>query len=244
MCECPFVEGTTGIIRLPDDDPKTLEAFHQWAYQSCLPLVHPLSTGFEIAKLAIFADKYRIHMLINQTTDYIRLAIPKQHFKPTPEMFDFVFANTATDCPLRELCVFGLLRYYPGELPDLTLPQWTAVFARHPLIGVLSFQQQSKLANVENRDACHWHDHSDLSKVKGGGPDCPYQFGVHVSEVDNLVKARFKALRYEFPRPKDGVKASEVEQVLAGGVGGGSAPSGRLARAFSFLGLSSGGNGR
>ena len=69
------IESTKQVIRLPEDDATTFEHFFIWlhALEPCLSI----RSIDAIVDLAIFAEKYHVCHLKNQTSDVIRTALSK-----------------------------------------------------------------------------------------------------------------------------------------------------------------------
>ena len=105
--EGQFVEGTEQVLRLPEDDSTLFRHFQLWVYTK-----HILEDGEALSTvkykllidLHIFGDKYGIPGLQDAAIDVLIDEVIATKWYPT-SLFDHVYQNTASDSPLRGLCV-------------------------------------------------------------------------------------------------------------------------------------------
>ena len=107
-----FVEGTEQVLRLPEDDPTLFRHFQLWMYtKQILDDVEALDrvTYKLLIDLHIFGDKYGIPDLQDAAIDVLIDKAIATKVYPT-SLFDHVYQNTASDSPLRGLCIDWTLR--------------------------------------------------------------------------------------------------------------------------------------
>ncbi|KAL8727409.1 MAG: hypothetical protein Q9166_006081 [cf. Caloplaca sp. 2 TL-2023] len=101
-----WAEGKTGVVNLPDDDPKVFEVFSDWLYGERLEL-DPVQAGDIAFILAIwiFGDKVQAPAFQNAAIEALRAAAmnPPRSFKLKD--IQTAFENTAEGSPLQKLIV-------------------------------------------------------------------------------------------------------------------------------------------
>jgi hypothetical protein len=162
-------------ITLPDVTKSTFESFLIWlyAYEQGLETEN-INSAFH---LAIFAQKYQIYHLKNQTLDLIRAALHDRHWTITPDILLAVYKVTPSGSSLRQLCFLGFVSI-EGRHRYL---DWKAAFLECPSLGWDYFQYKSGgemyHGRIETGGACRFHDHSNID---GWKPQdiiaCPYPF--------------------------------------------------------------------
>jgi hypothetical protein len=175
---------------LPEVKASTFEEFFLW-----LHIFEPQlgSKSFEaLLELAIFAEKYGIHHLKNQTSDALANEITS---KLTPELLIHVYKAVPDGAVLRELCA-GALRE-PKEIGDDS--KWKRAFLEYPELGWNFFvKTHNSLVDVARKPAgpCDFHDHSDVADWERGEVEaCPYPHGAPLgaTKVEEPVEQESKA---------------------------------------------------
>lgn len=191
---------STDAILLPEVKASTFEEFFLW-----LHIFEPQlgSKSFEaLLELAIFAEKYGIHHLKNQTSDAIANEISS---KLTPELLIHIYKSVPDGAVLRELCA-GALRE-PKEIGDDS--KWKRAFLEYPELGWNFFvKTHNSLVDVATKPAgpCDFHDHSDVPSWERGEVEaCPYPHG-----------APLGALKVKEPIEKESMKESKPESKVNG----------------------------
>jgi hypothetical protein len=101
------IESTEQVIRLPKEDVSTFEHFLIWphAFEPCLSI----DSVDAVIDLAIFAQKYHICHLKNQTSDVIRTALIEDRWRVTSDTIVKVYSSTPAGTILRQLCFSGFV---------------------------------------------------------------------------------------------------------------------------------------
>jgi hypothetical protein len=195
-CSLPFKEAAERVIKLPDDKPSIFKAFFVWlhAYET---RIKPDSDVESLIDLAIFAEKYDIHHLRNQTSDVIRTLLSEDRWKLTPEVVRMIYDGVPACSILRRLCSLGFAVSFskvntwgdPTRHDDYH--KWKTIFHEFSDLGWDYFQRMqegnTKSANMNSGGACRFHNHSDIfGWVQEDVKDCVHPDGapVMVSEYE------------------------------------------------------------
>lgn len=138
-----------------------------------------------IVDLAIFAEKYRICLLKNQTSDVIRTALSDNCWKVTPEIITSVYNSVPAGTILRQMFFLGFAigcKNASWWRRTEGYTEWETVFCNRPDLGWDYFQHvltgQIDSLGFGSGGACRYHDHSDIAGwVRGNGIKCPYPRG-------------------------------------------------------------------
>jgi hypothetical protein len=216
MCHPPYKESIERVIRLPEEKPSTFEDFFIWlhAFEPCVTL----DCMDSVINLAIFAEKYHVCHLKNQTSDVIRTALSENRWKVTPEAIATVYNNVPAGTILRQICFLGfavsctVATWRRRNEGNNHYAKWETAFCNCPDLGwdyflhIQTGQGDTSstgfggdASTVSLGGACRFHDHSDIAGwVRKNCSKCPYPHG---APVDML------------PVEEDGVEEQEEEQV-------------------------------
>jgi hypothetical protein len=166
-------EDATTEIALPDVTKSTFEDFLVWlyAYEQNLE-TETIDSAFH---LAIFAQKYQIYDLRNQTSDVMRAALHDRRWTVTPDILLAAYQVAPSGSPLRQLCFLGFV-----SMEDRRRSlDWESAFIENPSLGWDYFQYQNGSemyhGGIETGGACRFHDHSNIDGWKTQDLiDCPY----------------------------------------------------------------------
>ena len=120
--------------------------------------------------LAIFAEKYYICLLKNQTSDVIRTALSDNRWNVTPEIITAIYSSVPVGTILRQLCFLGSAircKTAPRRRRTEGYAKWETVFYNYPNLG-WDYFQHVLAGQIENSTfsfggACRFHDHSDIA---------------------------------------------------------------------------------
>lgn len=175
MCSGPFLESTQRVIKLPEESPPLFEDFFLWMH-SLKPQVD-FSMGTKVIfELAIFAEKYQIYHLMNQTTDLIRSEDGRRHLHS--EMLDLVYSSVPDGAVLRQVCAWAVewkIRYSKFSNKIDFNREYSHVISAHTDLG-RDFFKYFCAEHAQIPDLCHFHNHSNVpnpAKRKKDGV-CPY----------------------------------------------------------------------
>ncbi|KAI9851901.1 MAG: hypothetical protein M1824_002451 [Vezdaea acicularis] len=189
MCHPPFKESIERTIKLPEEKPVTFANFFIWlhALEPCIPIFDIES----VIDLAIFAEKYHICYLKNQTSDVLRTALSDNRWRVTPEIITAVYSSVPAGTTLRQMFSLGFaVNYGSSSLswsrrnkPTEHWAEWEKVFYDFPDLGWDYFQHiqkgQADASSIKLGGACRFHDHSDtFGWIRGSGSSCSYPYGV------------------------------------------------------------------
>lgn len=101
-----WAEAKTGVVHLPDDDPRVFEVFQDWIYGARLGLMsgQDVDTSLLLA-LWVFGDKVQVPGFQNAAIEALRdrTCNPPRQFKLKD--IKFAFENTAEESPLRKIII-------------------------------------------------------------------------------------------------------------------------------------------
>lgn len=174
-CKSRFRESAERTIRLPEEKESVFGHFYVWLHGPG-PRILPDYDIKTFIDLAIFAEKYQILLLKNQTSDTMRMAINATEWQITPELLSTVYHETPANSVLRRLALIGFGLCYKDDKRHV----WKQVFDEHAELGWDYFDLNLKFMpkNTElilDGGACRFHDHSDVPGWKFEPlDDCPY----------------------------------------------------------------------
>ena len=203
MCRLPFEEAETRFIKLPEECQEVFRYFFLWVH-SLVPALDTILPGRPglLLNLAIFAEKYQISLLKNQTADMIQTRIYGEAqskamvFIVDPMAIGEIYSKTPQRSILRRLCMLSLtteLRSFKeGRIEASSATAWENLICKHPDIGWDFFRKiQTREADSirgwgpstfpsDPTHACTYHDYSDIPGFKEPklGAPCPYPLGV------------------------------------------------------------------
>lgn len=196
MCSGPFRESNERLIRLPEERPSVFKDFFLW--------IHSLKPELDFSKgtesvfaLAIFAEKYQIHHLINQTSDLIESNEGKKRMYP--EILELVYNNVPKGAVLRQLCAWVLnciVNYGGRGVHQISLHQlYGHIFSAHADLGEDFFEWASDPTIVHNRRKCRFHDHSNIKNpiMDCHYLECPYSDIFIIARADTTEAAKHPA---------------------------------------------------
>jgi hypothetical protein len=207
------MESTEQVIRLPKD-PTTFEHFFIWLHtlEPCLSI----NSIDAIVDLTIFAEKYYVYHLKNQTSDVIRTALIEERWKITPETITKVYKNVPAGTILRQLCFLGFMISYnvtdwmAWYRQNDRYAKWETAFCNCPDLGWDYFKHsQTKgedTSTISSGGACRFHDHSDIAGwVCRNRTECPYPQGapVDMPPEEDSVEEHEKEPTEEDAMPED-----------------------------------------
>jgi hypothetical protein len=229
MCHPPFKESIERVIRLPEEKTSTFEDFFIWlhAFEPCLSL----NCMDSVIDLAIFAEKYHVCHLKNQTSDAIRTALSENRWKVTPETIATVYNNVPAGTILRQMCFLGfavscsVANWRRRSEGNNHYAKWETAFCNCPDLGWDYFQHiQTGQADTSSigfgvdtlsiswGGACRFHDHSDVAGwVRGNCSKCPYPHG---APVEDDVGEHEKETAEEDAMPEDVVDDAVPEEAV------------------------------
>jgi hypothetical protein len=192
-------------IELPDVSKSTFEDFFIWLHAYEPTVSHTCGIDADsinnVLDLAIFAQRYHICLLKNQTSDVLRAALSNGGWKVTPDAMLNVYKAMPAGSVLRQLCFLGFIAVTDSEPIDIGSLQehskdgksrnpWEAVFNYCPSLGWDYFQHKSTgeadNRGIESGGACRFHDHSDVSGwTLQDEIECPYPRGAPLAMVED-----------------------------------------------------------
>ena len=191
MCTLPFKESINGLITLPEDEPLVIENFILWLHANG---PHPLLAEPEsLISLAIFADKYRICLLVNQISDVVREGLQRGTWKLTPDKVRMVYASTGENSVLRRLYslafTIAIRRLGGTKMPQDDYNAWKAVFCDFGDLGWdCCRSQMGEPLNIAMGGACRFHDHSDIANWERRDTKlCPFPDGAPLKMPESRV---------------------------------------------------------
>lgn len=161
-CKSRFRESAERTIRLPEEKESVFGHFYVWLHGPG-PRILPDYDIETFIDLAIFAEKYQILLLKNQTSDTMRWAIKETEWQITPELLSTVYHETPANSVLRRLALNGFGLCYKDEKRHV----WKQVFDEHTELGWDYFDLNLKFKPrsaelIMDGGACRFHDHSDV----------------------------------------------------------------------------------
>ena len=205
------------------EDTTTFEHFFIWlhALEPCLSI----KSIDAIVDLAIFAEKYHVCHLKNQTSDVIRTALIEERWKITPGTITKVYKNVPAGTILRQLCFLGFMISYNvtgwttwGQ--NDRYAKWETAFCNCPDLGWDYFKhvqtKEEDASTISSGGACRFHDHSDVPGwVCRNRTVCPYPQGAPVDMPPVEEKEHEDAVPVEYAMPVDaGVEEPAVEETV------------------------------
>lgn len=189
MCYLLFKESIERTIKLPEEKPATFANFfiQLYALKTCITII---DIEFVI-NLAIFAEKYHICCLKNQTFDVLQTALSDNQQRVTLEIITTVYSSVLAGTILRLMFSLGFAVNYSSS--SLSWSRRNAatkhqveqekVFCDFPDLRWDYFQHiqkgQTDASSIKLGGACRFHDHSDtFGQVCGSDSACPYPYGV------------------------------------------------------------------
>ncbi len=216
LCRLGTKERNQQIVNLPEDDPLIFEDFLIWLH-SLTPSL-PLDRNTEsLIKLGVFAEKYRIHHLTNQISDFIRTAASKGNWKPSPEILRTAYSGTLASSIIRRLCSLVLTVSLSKE--SVRTDSWKPVFTDFADLGWDYFRRvqmgQTSTRDIMSKRACRFHDHLDVfGWVRHEVRTCPFPGGAPITVLNDegapttgidsgMEKLRKLDEEYEYTTDKD-----------------------------------------
>lgn len=166
MCAPPFLESTTRVIKLPEEDPRIFDDFFDWMYSST-PHVDFKMGAQAVFDLAIFSEKYQICHLKNQISDLLQNDW-SEDTNLSAQILDHVYSSVPDGAILRQLCASILQRmldngnysYHCGAVMAKDLfKEFEPLFALHTDLGRDFF----RAAAIGTFKPCTFHDHSNIA---------------------------------------------------------------------------------
>lgn len=117
-----FKEGITQSATLPEDVPGIFEMFLTWLYRGKIEWVGAMKS--QVSDLVLFADKYQIIPLMDQSIDAFILQSKALNLGLTPTGMIRIYANTSQGCKMRLLAARCFVHRTVGFKQDVNTT-WT-----------------------------------------------------------------------------------------------------------------------
>ncbi|KAI4122341.1 MAG: hypothetical protein LQ347_006536, partial [Umbilicaria vellea] len=173
-----FKEGHEGAIYLPDDSPDTVEAFIAWLYRGTLQQ-GPLDSNTQAEKavihyvqLYLFAEKYGIESLQNQSTDGLLDALSTSTVFFNAPGAQCAYDQSPAHSPFRRLvarCVAYEIARHDSPVDDNLIDEYCSLEGDFmvDLITLFRNVNHSGVTNPLAQSKCDFHVHSDGARCDG-----------------------------------------------------------------------------
>lgn len=104
-------ESKNKVFGLPDEDDAPFKLFVGWLYSSAVPTPREEKDLGSLFDLYLMGEKWQIKGLIVDVLDSVRHFYHSQETYPGLRRVQYVYANTETDSPMRQLLVNSVARF-------------------------------------------------------------------------------------------------------------------------------------
>jgi hypothetical protein len=177
-------------ISIPDTDPKTLEGYINWIYTQHITLekgivqcVHCIEENVTdndcsyhhslgMVEMYTLGDYLGDLQFYNAVVDKMKSLHLRTNCGISPYAIELVWEHTASDSPLREVCLESWKRVLPSELTKPFMQEHISKFPEEFLIDLLSFVGQRHKSHIQKdgrakrimfTEKCKFHKHAEDS---------------------------------------------------------------------------------